>query len=168
MMYLAAAAVGLCLAGSALAQPDRGPTPRPAPKAGADMRKLEADLEQLSARLNELEARLARMQQPNRPAPKDGGPGRAGPGRPGFGTGIGPAPKDGPGFGRRLGQPGPSGFRVPDRGGFGMPGMGEPRGFGGGRAGGPGAGPNPDVARRLDRIISELEQLKRDLQAPKR
>jgi hypothetical protein len=167
LTYFTALAAGLWLAGSAMAQPDRGPAPRPIspPRSGPDVRNLEAQLERLSARLDELEARLARAQRSDRPAPKDGGRGSSGFGRGieggwpgdrfggsggrGFGPERGPAPKDRSGFRGGPGQPGPDGFR-----GFGR--------------GGPGGGPNPDVARRLDRIIDELEQLKKDLQAPKR
>lgn len=164
MLYLAAATVGLCVAGTGTAQPRPGGPDRGRPE-GSDMRRLEAQLEQLTAKLNELDARLARLQRA--PAPKDGprserpdGPGRdrprfVGPGgdRPGFGGGRGPGP-GGMGFGRF----GPDGPRGPGERGPGGPG-------GPGR---PGAGGSPDVARRIDRIINELEELKKDLQIPRR
>ena len=172
---------GLCVAGSGTAQPrpggsDRGPGPNPGRPDGPDVRKLEAEMEKLSTQLKEVEARLARMQRAE--APKDGpggdrrgdrgpGPGgdrprAGGPGgdRPGFGGGRGPGP-GASGF-QGFGRFGPDGPRGPggDRG------PGRPGGDGPGR--GPGAGGPPDMGRRLDHIINELEQLKKDLDAQRR
>jgi hypothetical protein len=162
---------GLCVAGSGTAQPrpggsDRGPGPNPGRPDGPDVRKLEAEMEKLSTQLKEVEARLARMQRAE--APKDGpggdrrgdrGPGPGGD-RPGFGGGRGPGP-GASGF-QGFGRFGPDGPRGP----------GGDRGPGGGRGpagpGRPGAGGPPDIGRRLDRIINELEQLKKDLDAQRR
>jgi len=168
LMYLTAVTVGLCVAGTGTAQPRPGGPDRGRPD-GSDLRRLEARLEQLTAKLDELDARLARMQRA--PDPKDGSrserpddrgrdrPRFAGPGgdRPGFGGGRGPGP-GGMGFGRF----GPDGLRGPGGG----PGGRGPGGPGG--PGRPGAGESPDVARRIDRIINELEELKKELQGPRR
>ena len=156
LLYVAALVGGLTLTGAAAAQPERGPMPRPmGPKAGPDSRRLEAELDRLSARLKDLEDRLGRAQRSDRPEPK-AAPGDRDRRGPGFGGGFGRGPGDrfggpgGRGFGPGFG-PGPKG---PDGG----------RGFGRGGSG----GSSPDVARRLGRIIAELVQLKKDLQAPKR
>ena len=62
LVYLTALMIGLCVAGSGMAQPRTGGPDRGRGDA-PDVRRLEAQLEQLNAKLNELEARLARMQQ---------------------------------------------------------------------------------------------------------
>ena len=162
LVYLTALMIGLCVAGSGMAQPRTGGPDRGRGDA-PDVRRLEAQLEQLNAKLNELEARLARLQRAQTPkdAPRTERPGDrprfAGPGgdRPGFGGGRGPGP-GGMGFGRFAPDDprGPGG----DRGDRGGP--------GGSR--GPGVSGPPDIGRRLDRIINELEQLKNDLQAQRR
>jgi hypothetical protein len=189
LLSLTALSIGLCVAGSATAQPRPGGPDR-GRGDGPDLRRLEVQLEQLNAKLNELEGRLARMQQgptrkdgPGAERPGDRGPGPggerprfAGPGgdRPGFGGGRGPGPggmgvdrfgPDGPG-GMGVGRFGPDDPRGPGAGGPRGPGAGGPGGPGGPR--GPGAGGSPDIGRRIDRIINELEQLKRDLQSQRR
>lgn len=175
LICVIALSAGLCVAGTAAAQPRPG-GPGPDRKDGPDVRRLEAQLERLSGQLKEMETRLARMQSP--PAPRDeprgGGAADRGPrsGGPPFGRlgdrGPGaPFSGRGPGFGRgeqgigRFGPDGPRGSGSP--GGLRGPGAG---GSGGDR--GPGAGASPDIARRLDRIINELEELKRDLQSQRR
>jgi hypothetical protein len=170
LIYATALTAGLCLAGTTTAQPRPGGPDR-GRGDGPDVRKLEAELEKLSAQLQELDARLSRLQQVN--VPKDGPRGERSATGPGPGGRLAGRPggddRPGPGFGGGRG-PGPEGGRA-----FGGFAPGGPRGPGGGPGArgpggrrGPGAGGPPDIGRRLDRIIGELEELKRDLQAQRR
>ena len=191
VMYAIAVTTGLCVAATATAQPGpggpgRGPGPGPGPgrPGGPDVRKLESELDRLNDRLKELEERLARqgggpMAKERGPAPREKGPAPKEKGQ--FAKDRVPAMKDGPAgrfgpdrqpMGRMGGdRRGPSfdGFRGPGMFGAGPDGPG--RGFGMRGMGGerrPGADGQPDIARRLDRIINELELLKKDLQSPRR
>jgi translation initiation factor IF-2 len=170
LICVTALTVGLCLAGTTTAQPRPGGPDR-GRGDGPDVKKLEAELEKLSAQLKDLDARLSKMQQAN--APKDGPRGDRSTTGPGPGGrqagGRGGDDRPGPGFGGGRGF-GPEGGRAFDRfapGGPRGPGGGPgARGPGGRR--GPGTGGPPDIGRRLDRIIDELERLKKDLEAPRR
>jgi hypothetical protein len=178
IMYVAALTAGLCVAGSSPAQP--GPGGPRGRGDGPDVRSLQSQLEKLTAQVKELEAKLARVEDSKdrgRPAagdrqePKErtrpGTGERRGPG-PDFGPGRGGPPferfrdgdRRGPGFGGpgRFGPPGPSRFG-PDG----------PRGRDGDRAPMPReVGSSAEVNRRIDRIIGELEQLKRELPSSRR
>lgn len=176
LMYATALLTGLGVAGTTLAQPGPGGPGRGRREGPPEVQRLRAEVEKLTSQVKELQDKLAktRAEGPkdrpapkgegpkDRPAPKDRAaaqdderPGDRGPGRrgPGFGgpRGFG----GGPGFGGPFGR-GP--------GGFGPRGTGS--GFRGPRDRGPGA--PPDTARRIERIIGELEQLKKDLQGDKR
>jgi hypothetical protein len=154
-MMAAALIAGLTLASSAAAQPGPRGGPGGGPRGsggGPDLQQLKDEVAKLTAQLQELQAE--RKGRPERPMPKaERSDDRPGPkGAPKFDR---PVPKESPrgpgGFG-----PGMSGFRGPG------PMGGGPRGFGGSGSG------SSDFARRIDRIIEELEQLKRDLPRPKR
>ena len=167
-------------------------------KKGEDTKKIEADLARLKEQVRELEAKLAKAKEPpkadapatgrnggstgrtqpqgppttdRRPIPpaaeegnRDRGQSRPGPGGPG-GFGRGPG-----GFGPDRGPRGPGGFGPPgDR-----PGRGGPPVGGMGR-GGDRTGREPSAAdsaaaltRRIDVVIGELEQLKKEVERLKK
>ncbi len=172
-IWLMSVGTVMCLATAGMAQPrggERGGPPSGG-RAGAGEDRLSAALEKIDARLKELERQVDRQ----RPAtgggiaPRPGGiagpmafGGMAGGGaaRP-FGPfaerGRGPAPKDG-GRGPMAGGP-PHRFAPGSARGF------ESR-FGSGM--GPAAVGQASAERRIDRIIGELEQLKKELRGPRR
>lgn len=145
LIYAAALCVSLVVAGTSLAQPRGGPgrpgfVP-PKQQGSPESRNLEQKLDRLDAQLKELEAKVARTQGPSNRTPE--------------------RPKA-----SSAGRPGPGGF------GPGMSGFGPPRGgFGGMAPGGErraASASNADFERRLDRIIGELEQLKKDMKGGSR
>jgi hypothetical protein len=171
LSHLLIGAVILCLATTALAQPRPGPgrsnqqPPRPDP---ATQRRLEEQLDRLDARLREIERNIARFRGGDDRGP--GGPpaARTPDNRPG-GVGAGVrGPMNQPG-GLMSGMRGFGGFG--GRGGpmMGMGGFGGPGG-GAGNQGqrGPNTGAGDDFAQRLDRIITELQQLQRDMRNRRR
>jgi len=141
-IYTAALCVGLALATTSVAQPPGGGRPGivPPKQQGSSSGDLERKLDRLDAQLKSLEGKLAGMKAPETRVPE--------------------APKAPGGDRSRFGpsnRPGPGGF-----GNFGR-GPGTPAGgtgFGTARRDG---GSNPDFEKRLDKIIEELEQLKKDL-----
>ncbi|MSR55654.1 MAG: hypothetical protein EXS09_20580 [Gemmataceae bacterium] len=150
-VYTAALCVGLGLVSTSLAQPPGGGRPGfvPPKQQGSSSGDLERKLDRLDAQLKALEEKLSRVQAPqNRQPEPPRGPGgdrsRFGPGNP----------------------PGPGGFGQ----GFGNFGRG-PGGPGTGTATGPArrdGGGNADFEKRLDHIIGELEQLKKDMKGGQR
>lgn len=180
-IWLMSVGTVMCLATAGMAQPrggERGGPPSGGrPGAGED--RLSAALEKIDARLKELE-RQVDCQRPATGggiAPRPGGiagpmafGGMAGGGasRP-FGPsaerGRGPAPKDG-GRGPMAGGP-PHRFGPGTPGGFGP---GSARGFESrfGSGMGPAAVGQASAERRIDRIIGELEQLKKELRGSRR
>ena len=140
---------GLWAAQPAAAQPPRPKSPRP---GGDEVRRLEAELDKLKAQVKELEERLSRhKQEDRRPDGRDGGrdEARRPEGREG---GRDEARRPGGPGGPRFGPP----WKGPWAGGFGKggpPWMGQHAGGG-----------SADFTRRLDRIIGELEELRRDVE----
>ncbi len=157
-LFLTALGVGLCLAGVASAQPRPG-----AGRTGPNMQKLEAQLDRMETKLKELEEKIARMQSSPKPdqgkGPMSmGGRGFGPPGPGGFG------PRGGMGFSRR----GPGGFgpRGPFGFGPGGPATGdaESRPADHAKSAKPAVADGKDFERRLDRIIDELQKLRKDVQ----
>lgn len=150
-VYAAALCVGLGLATSSVAQPPGGARPGfvPPKQQGSASGDLERKLDRLDAQLKALEAKLSSVQSPQNRQPE---------------------PPKGPGFDRSRFGPGnpqgPNGFGQ----GFGNFGRG-PATTGGGASFGTArrdGGSNPDFEKRLDKIIGELEQLKKDLKGGQR
>ena len=140
LIYTVAIGLGLLGADAAIAQPRPG-GPRPSVPDAPDSKQLLEKLDKLDARLKELEARLASAKGSERPAAKlDFG--RADP----FGRGFGPRAR----FGSQ-------GF---DRSAFGRRPADGPRGRD--------AAAPADIQQRLDRVIAELEQLRKDVGRPRR
>lgn len=173
MLWLMSVAAVMGLATTATAQPGgggRGPGGRP----GDNDDRVRAALEKFDARLKELEQKVAR--------PQTGGPASVGgvsrfggtSGFSGFGTAApfakGPAPRVVP----ERGVSPKDGGRGPTAGGprpFDRKGPGFERGRGpapkdAGRR--PSAAGSPSVERRIDRLIEELEQLKKDVRGSRR
>ena len=170
--YLSLAVVGLSLwaAPAAFGQPgDDRPGPGRPPRDGGG--RPDAEIERLRAQVRELEKKLATVRESDRRPDRDtrgpDGPGRPGPGRDARGS-------DGPGR-PGMAPPGDRGPRPAFRG----PGGPEGRGDRSGPPAGPGRGPDEfrreprpgggsDLTRRIDRIIRELEDIRREADRPQR
>jgi hypothetical protein len=159
---LSLAVVGLSMwaAPAAFGQPggDR-PGPGRPPRDGG---RPDGEVERLRAQVRELEAKLATRESDRRPGPdrEARGPGRPGPGREARGPGGPGRPEMGPpgDRGPRPAARGPDDRGGPPRG----PGRGPDEFRGDRRPGG------PDLSRRIDRIIRELEELRREADRPGR
>ncbi|MFO0810409.1 MAG: hypothetical protein U0746_17430 [Gemmataceae bacterium] len=160
LMTVVALGAALGAAGPAMAQPRPG---GPAPQGDGELRKLREEIEKVRALLKDLEVKVAKVEETRRrPAESvdrggfGGGGGRPQPG--GSDRPVRREPGAGPGDrgpGPRPGGPGP-GNRGP---GF-QPGGPRPR------DGAPSSDRSRDFERRLDKIIDELEQLRRDSRRP--
>lgn len=149
--FVFTAALCLGLAGTSLAQPPGGrPGFVPPKQQSSSSSDLERKLDRFDAQLKALEAKLSRVQAPQNRQPE---------------------PQKGPAFDRSRFGPG----NPPGPGGFGQGSGGTGRGGPATPARGTGdatvrrdGGSNPDFERRLDKIIGELEQLKKDMKGGQR
>jgi hypothetical protein len=188
MLIVVALFGALCVAGSAVAQGPGGPGggKKKAPSAAAaqaaaeqdDVKSLEAALQKLRSQLDDVEARLKKSKAAQEPEKKDGfkgfgpkgsqGPGGFGPGgadKKGFGPAFAPGSDGFKGFGKKGFGPGPDGFKGIGKKGFGPDNKDSFKGIvkKEEKAAPPGPVGSASIEDRLDRLLRELEEIRREL-----
>lgn len=158
LLCLTTLAVATALINPVAAQQENrgGPPSNPA----TELRRLQQELRRLSATVKDLEDKLAKLEQAQQRGPAAFSTARGSFGGGGFGGGFGAGPGGASPFGGVA--------RVVPRG------EGRPEGGATSRSGPPRPGPDGpprvrervDLDRRLDRIVQELEQLRRELRRP--